>query len=45
MWNMKFIIVPVIIGANEVVTKVLKKHLEAIPGKKFNTFTRKDSCT
>ena len=32
MWNMKCII-PVIIGATRIVTKGLKKSLEAIPGK------------
>jgi hypothetical protein len=33
MWNMKCMIIPVIIRATEVVTKGLKKNLEAIPGK------------
>jgi hypothetical protein len=32
MWNMKCMIIPVIIGATGMVTKGLKKHLEAIPG-------------
>jgi hypothetical protein len=32
MWNMKCMIIPVIIGATGIVTKVVKKHLEAIPG-------------
>jgi hypothetical protein len=33
MWNMKCKIIPVISGAMGTVTKVLKKNLEAIPGK------------
>jgi hypothetical protein len=33
MWNMKCMIIPVIIGATGIVTKGLKKNLEAIPGK------------
>jgi inosine-uridine nucleoside N-ribohydrolase len=33
MWNLKCTIIPVIIGATEIVTKSLKKNLEAIPGK------------
>jgi len=33
MWNLKYTIVPVIIGANEIVTISLKKNLETIPGK------------
>jgi hypothetical protein len=33
MWNMKCMIIQVIIGATGIVTKGLKKHLEAIPGK------------
>jgi hypothetical protein len=33
MWNMKCITTPIIIGATRIVTKVLRKHLEAIPGK------------
>ena len=33
MWNMKFMIMPVITGATGIVTKGLKKNLEAIPGK------------
>jgi hypothetical protein len=31
MLNIKCIIIPVIIGASGIVTKVLKKNLEAIP--------------
>jgi hypothetical protein len=30
---MKCMIIPVVIGATGIVTKGLKKHLEAIPGK------------
>jgi hypothetical protein len=33
MWNLKYTIVPVIIGATGIVTKSLRKNLEAIPGK------------
>jgi len=33
MWNVKRMNIPVIIGATGIVTKVLKKNLEAIPGK------------
>jgi len=32
MWNLKYTIVPVIIEANEIVTRSLKKNLETIPG-------------
>ena len=33
MWNMKCVIVLVITGATGIVTKGLKKNLEAVPGK------------
>jgi hypothetical protein len=33
MWNTKFMIIPLIIGATGIVTKGLKKNLEAITGK------------
>jgi hypothetical protein len=33
MWNLKGTIIPVIIGATGIVTKSLRKNLEAIPGK------------
>ena len=33
MWNLKYTIIPVIIGATGIVTKSLKKNLEAVPGK------------
>jgi hypothetical protein len=33
MWNMNCMIIPVIIGATGIVTKGLKKNLEAIPEK------------
>jgi len=33
MWNMKCMIIPVIIGVTGIVTKGLKKNLEAIQGK------------
>jgi hypothetical protein len=33
MWNLKCMIIPVIIGATGVVTRSLGKNLEAVPGK------------
>jgi hypothetical protein len=33
MWNLKCTIIPVIIGVTGIVTKSLRKNLEAIPGK------------
>jgi len=33
MWKLKCTIVPAIIGATGIVTRSLKKNLEAIPGK------------
>jgi len=33
MWNMKCMIIPVRNGATGMATKVLKKNLEALPGK------------
>jgi hypothetical protein len=33
MWNMKCTIVPVLIGATDIVTISLSRNLEAIPGK------------
>jgi hypothetical protein len=33
MWNMNCMIIPVIIGAIGMITRGLKKNLEAIPGK------------
>jgi hypothetical protein len=33
MWNMKCFVIPVIIGATEIVTRELKKISETIPGK------------
>jgi len=33
MWNLKCTIVPVIIGANGIVTRSLKKNFETTPGK------------
>jgi hypothetical protein len=33
MWNMKCMFIPVIIGATRIVTRGLKKNLEAITGK------------
>jgi len=34
MWNLKCTIVPVINGATRIVTRSLKKNLEAVPGKR-----------
>jgi len=33
MWNLKCTIIPVIIGATGIVTRSVKKNLEAVPGK------------
>jgi hypothetical protein len=33
MWNLKCMIIPVIIGTTGVVTRSLRKKLEAVPGK------------
>ena len=33
MWNLKFIIIPVIIGATGIVTRSLRKNLEDVPGR------------
>ena len=33
MWNLKCTIIPVIIGATGIVTRRLRKNLEAVPGK------------
>ena len=33
LWNLKCTIIPVIIGATGIVTRSLRKNLEAIPGK------------
>jgi hypothetical protein len=33
MWNLKCMIVPVIIGATGIVTRSLRKNLETVPGK------------
>jgi hypothetical protein len=33
MWNMKYVIIPIVIGATRIVTKGLKKNLEALPVK------------
>jgi hypothetical protein len=33
MWNLKCTIIPVIIGATGIVTRTLRKNLEAVPGK------------
>jgi hypothetical protein len=41
MWNLKSTIIPVIIGATGIVTKRLRKNLEAIPGKRSIDSLRK----
>ena len=33
MWNLKCAIIPVIIGATGIVTRCIRKNLEAVPGK------------
>jgi hypothetical protein len=33
MWNLKCKIIPVIIGTNGIVTRSIRKNLEAVPGK------------
>ena len=33
MWNLKCTIIPIIIGATGIVTRSLRKNLEAVPGK------------
>ena len=33
MWNLKYTIIPVIIGATGIVMRSLRKNLEAVPGK------------
>ena len=33
MWNLKCMIIPIIIGATGIVTRSLRKNLEAVPGK------------
>jgi hypothetical protein len=33
IWNLKCMIIPVIIGVTRVVTRSLRKNLEAVPGK------------
>ena len=32
MWNLKFTFIPIIIGATGIVTRSLRKNLEAVPG-------------
>jgi hypothetical protein len=33
MWNLKCMIIPIVIGATGIVTRSLKKNLEVVPGK------------
>jgi hypothetical protein len=41
MWNMKFMMIPILIGATGIVTKGLKKNLDAISGKHSINFLQK----
>ena len=45
MWNLKCTIIPIIIGATGIVTRSLRKNLEAVLGKTFDRFITKDSST
>jgi hypothetical protein len=45
MVNMKCMMLPAVTGANTIVTKGVKKSLEAVTRKTLNRFTTKDSCT
>ena len=45
MWNLKCTIMLVTIGVTGIVTRSLRKNLEAVPGKTFDRFTTEDSCT
>jgi predicted GIY-YIG superfamily endonuclease len=45
MWNVKYIIKPVVIGANVRVSKGLKENLENHASKKFSRFTKKHNYT
>jgi hypothetical protein len=44
MWNMKCMIIPVVLGATGIVTKGLKKNLEAIPGKHSIDHNKRQIC-
>ena len=41
MWNPKFTIIPVTVGATGIVTSGLRKNLEAVPGKHSIDSTQK----
>jgi hypothetical protein len=46
MWNMKCLVIAVVIGATGIVTKGLKKYLETIPGKhSIDSLQKKNSST
>ena len=45
MWNLKFTIILAIIGVTGIVTRSLKKNLEAVPGKHSIDSLQKDSYT
>jgi hypothetical protein len=41
MWNLKCTIIPVIIGATGIVTRTLRKNLEAVPKKTFDSLQKR----
>jgi hypothetical protein len=41
MWNMKCLVIPVVIGATGIVTEGLKTYLEIIPGKHSTDYLQK----
>jgi hypothetical protein len=45
MWNMKCLVIAVIIGATGIVSKSLQKYLETIPGQHSNRFPTKNCHT
>jgi len=45
MWNLKFTVAPIIIGATGIVTRSVRKNLKTVLGKKFVRFTTKDGYT
>jgi hypothetical protein len=44
MWNLKLKSIPAITGATGIVTKVLNKNLEAIPGKHSTEYYKRQLC-
>jgi hypothetical protein len=45
MWNLKFTIIPVIIGATEIVMRSLREKFGSCTRETYDRFTTKDSCT